>query len=390
MNNSTKRYYLDWAATAIPDYGAQENAPFGNPSSLHAEGRAARDALEDARARCAAVLRVPPETLCFTSGGTEANALVLFSLVRRAGKSRVLYSAVEHPSVRENCLALESLGHAVNVIAVEKNGAVSERTFERALEKYGDARFAAVMSVNNETGAVTDVAALCRLLRAHEKKTGRRAHFHSDRVQALGKIPVDLRAWDIDSAAFSAHKLGGPRGIGLLYLKDAGKNLHSLYSGGKQERGIRPGTENTQGALAFAELLERRAADEYVRRENEAARARMKRLLENLKKIPRCKTIPETRAYEPDGETFSPWILQAQFKDVPGEVMVRALDDHGVAISTGSACSATSRERTVLRAMGLDESAQLEGIRISQGWSTTHEDFDALLTGIEKTLSFLK
>ena len=380
-----ERTYLDWAAAAVPDTAATGQALlYGNPSSLHAEGRRAREALDDARARCAGVLGVTPETLYFTSGGTESNALVLHSLLRRPGKGRLLYSAVEHPSVRENAIVLERLGVPASTIGVEQDGRVSEDSLCRALEKHADVRFAAIMGVHNETGAVMDSAALVSRLRSHQTKTGRPIHVHSDLVQALGKIPVEIPAWDIDSASFSAHKLGGPRGIGLLYIK---KPLEPLYSGGRQERGVRPGTENVQGALALADILERRANPGTVVLEAEKAQARFKYLIQNLKKIKRCSLIPEERQEE--DKRFSPWILQARFKDVPGEVMVRALDDSGVAISTGSACSALSQVRPALAAMGLDESVRLEGVRISQGWSTDINDMDALLSGIEKVLAFL-
>jgi cysteine desulfurase len=229
-----------------------------------------------------------------------------------------------------------------------------------------------------------DVKSVVSTIRMHQSKTGIPVHFHSDLVQALGKVPVDLTLWDIDSASFSAHKLGGPRGIGLLYLK---KPLEGLYSGGEQEKGLRPGTENTPGALALADILEHKVAPETIKLEEEKARARFKYLIGELKKINRCALIPEDR--EDNDSRFSPWILQLRFKGVPGAVMVRTLDDAGIAVSTGSACSSSSAERPVLSAMGIEEPARLEGIRISQGWTTTTADLDALLTGIEKALSFL-
>jgi len=382
------RIYLDWAATAIPEKDGDgrniDCTVFGNPSSLHREGRAAREALESARARCARILGVLPEKLYFTSGGTESNALLLHSLLLRKGKGRLLYPAIEHPSVRENCHVLERLNIPVSVIGVEKDGRVSERTMAGALEKHPEARFAAVMGVNNETGSFMDIGTLVSLVRSNQKKTNLPVHFHSDLVQALGKVPLDVTGWDLDSAAFSGHKLGGPRGIGLLYLK---KPIEPLYTGGEQERGVRPGTENTMGALALADVLERRANPDTVKAEGEKAAERFKYLIGKLKKINRCALIPEDRGDE--DTRFSPWILQMRFRGLPGAVMVRALDDAGVAVSTGSACSSASPERPVLAAMGVDAPGRLEGFRISQGWSTEMSDIDALLSAIEKALSFL-
>ncbi|MDR1566311.1 MAG: aminotransferase class V-fold PLP-dependent enzyme [Treponema sp.] len=375
----SSRRYFDWAATAVPEEKPLAGF-FGNPSSLYEEGRKAREALENARSRCAAVLGVPGETVYFTSGGTESNALVLYSLILKARKTGVLYSAVEHSSVRENCQVLERLGFPAIPGKVEKDGRISPETLSRALEKKPDTRFAAVMGINNETGALMDIKALSTVVRSKNVPV----FFHSDLVQALGKLPLDIRGWDLDSASFSAHKLGGPRGIGLLYLK---KPIEVLYNGGGQERGIRPGTENTLGALALAECLEKHALPGTVEAACKEAAARWAYLVRALKRNPRCRLVPEDR--EAEDRRFSPWILQARFKDVPGEVMVRALDSEGIAISTGSACSSSSPDRPVLSAMGLDEHARLEGVRISQGWSTSYDDLDALLEGIQRVLAFL-
>ncbi|MDR3145911.1 MAG: aminotransferase class V-fold PLP-dependent enzyme, partial [Treponema sp.] len=200
MNN---RYYFDWAATAIPDAGIPADAPFGNPSSGHAEGRLARRSLEDARKRCAAVLGLEPSRLYFTSGGTESNILTLFSLLMRkdrAGTRGLLYSAVEHPSVRENAVLLDRLGIPAVPVGVEPDGRVSPRTLEQALERQPRPLMAAFMAVNNETGSRSGLGALTALLRS---PAGPRVHVHSDMVQAIGKIPVDIRGWDLDSASFS-------------------------------------------------------------------------------------------------------------------------------------------------------------------------------------------
>ncbi|MDR0583484.1 MAG: aminotransferase class V-fold PLP-dependent enzyme [Treponema sp.] len=380
------RHYFDWAATAIPDPPPAKRAPpFGNPSSAHKEGRAAREALEAARARCAAVLGVAPETLYFTSGGTESNCIALHSTLLRRGSGRLLVSAAEHSSVRENAEILERLGKPAGRLPVDSSGRVSPELFAKTLEKYGDVRFAAIMAVNNETGVISDMPALRDIARnAARKHGGPPVHLHCDLVQAAGKVPVDISGWDLDSASLSAHKIGGPRGIGLLYLR---RPLEVLCSGGGQERKMRPGTENTAGALALAACLENHAAAEKIRAGLEQSRCRWKRLLASLKAIDRCVLIPAGR--ETGDETFSPYIVQTAFKDIPGEVMVRALDDLGFAVSTGSACSSASPDRPVLAAMGIGEKLSLEGIRISQGWSTSDEEIDLLLAAIAEVLKFL-
>jgi cysteine desulfurase len=294
-------------------------------------------------------------------------------LLRQSG-GVILASSAEHPSVRENCLILERLGKRVGFIGVEQDGRVSPATLENALEKHRDARFAAIMGVNNETGAKTDLPALARILR------DKRIHLHCDMVQTAGKVPADVTY--ADSASLSAHKLGGPRGMGLLYLR---KPLNPIYAGGGQERGIRPGTENVAGAFAMADCLERRLNAETVQAEYHKASERFSRLIRGLRLIPGCRLIPEDRLDE--DQRFSPYILQAAFKRIPGEVMVRALDDAGFAVSTGSACSASSQERPVLAAMGVDKRTAREGIRVSQGWSTTMEEIDRLLEALTDIIS---
>ena len=376
------RHYFDWAATAVPDIPLPETAvPFGNPSSPHREGRAAREALENARSRCAAVLGTPPETLYFTSGATESNCIALYATLTRKGGGRLIASMAEHSSIRENVEILERLGKPAGRIPVDSSGRVTPQLLAKTLEKYGDVRFAAIMAVNNETGAASDMPALRDTLRA---AAGAPVHFHCDLAQAAGKIPLDLSGWDVDSAALSAHKIGGPRGIGLLYLR---RPFEVLCAGGGQEGKIRPGTENTAGALALAACLENHAAGETVRAEYGRARRRWKRFLSALGETGRCTLIPESRGI--DDETFSPYIAQTAFRDIPGEVLVRALDDLGFAVSTGSACSSASRSRPVLAAMGVPENLGLEGIRVSQGWSTSDEEIDLLLAAIAEVLRFL-
>ena len=376
--SSVTRHYFDWAGTAIPDTAlADETVPSGNPSSRHREGRAAKEALENARARCAAVLGVEPSTLYFTSGGTESNCIPLYSnLLRPAG--RITASLTEHPSVSENLQTLQRLGKPIAGIPVDTSGRVSPGLLAQTLKKHGDTRFTAIMAVNNETGAINDIKALREIL----DNCGVPVHFHCDMAQAAGKIPVNLAL--CDSAAISAHKIGGPRGIGLLYLR---RPLEVLYSGGGQERKIRPGTENTSGAAALARCLEKYASASAVNTEYQKAKSRFAKLMRSLAETGRCTFIPSDR--NPDSDNFSPYILQAAFRDIPGEVMVRALDDAGIAVSTGSACSSSSPGRPVLKAMGIDEKTSLEGIRISQGWTTTGEEIDFLIQTIIEVIKYL-
>jgi cysteine desulfurase len=235
--------------------------------------------------------------------------------------------------------------------------------------------------VNNETGAVMDLGSLTKVLR---RRPGAPIHVHADLAQALGKIPLDIPRWDIDSASFSAHKIGGPRGIGLLWLR---KPLQVLTAGGGQEGGIRPGTENTGGACALAERMELLAGPQEAAANYAAAAQRWRRLIQALRGMERCSLIPEDRGDE--DQRFSPWILQAGFRNIPGEVMARSLDDAGFAVSTGSACSSRKQQRPVLLAMGVSAERAFEGIRLSQGWTTTMEEIDLLIAAIGAILETL-
>jgi cysteine desulfurase len=276
---------------------------------------------------------------------------------------------------------LEKMGRPTGSIPVNSAGRVDAQALAKTLEKYGDVRFAAIMAINNETGSKTDMACVRDVIR---NQPGPPVHLHCDMVQAAGKIPIDIPLWQIDSASISGHKLGGPRGIGLLYLR---RPVEVFYTGGGQERGIRGGTENTQGACALACCMERYAADEKAQDEYARAKARWKKLITALAAMQRCVIIPVERVNDDDG--FSPYILQVAFRGIPGEVMSRALDDLGFAVSTGSACSSSSPERPVLEAMGVEESLRIEGIRISQGWTTTDDEIDLLLEAIREVLTFL-
>ena len=377
---NVKRYYFDWAASAP----AQEIVPcdhFGNPSSQHSEGRKAKDALELARQRCACVLQVKPETLFFTSGGTESNGIALLSNLTRNGNGRIISSLAEHASVSEAVETLKKTGKPSGGISLDEYGRVTKSNLEKALEKYGDVRFISAMAVNNETGIINDTASLAGVIR----KLKTPVHFHCDLVQAAGKIPLDISEWEIDSASFSAHKIGGPRGIGLLYLRNP--SLDILYRGGGQENGVRGGTENVAGACALAFCLEKFGSIETVKNNYDSAFKRFNKLISSFLSTNRCTIIPQQRVN--NNEIFSPYILQAAFDNIPGEVMARALDDLGFAVSTGSACSSNSPERPVLTAMNIPEKLRIEGIRISQGYTTTDEEIDLLTDAVTEVLKFL-
>jgi cysteine desulfurase len=317
---------------------------------------------------------VPPQTLYWTSGGSESNSIPIFAQLLRNVACRsltCLTSPLEHPSCLNNFEILERFGIKTHFVQPDSSGHIQPEIVEKTLKTAANIRFVSIQTVHNETGAVQDIAGIVRIVRREAPA----AFIHSDSVQALGKIPLNLVESGVDSASFSAHKLGGPRGIGLLYLS---KPLEVLVRGGGQEHGLRPGTENTAGAREFARCIELFAGGAALAAQSAAAQERASRLMAGLSLIERCALVPAGRAEN----GFSPYIIAVSFRDIPGEVMARLLDDAGFAVSTGSACSTGTRKKQSLSSMGIDGKTAFETIRISQGFSTTDDDIDRLLESL--------
>ena len=378
MMTQETAHYFDWAATAPADPAILQNAlnrtidAYGNPSSAHKAGQAAKRLLDEARQQCADALGVQPSQLFFTSGGTEADHIPLLSVLTRPGKGNIIASAIEHPALREQCAQLAKLGYTVDFIAPDKDGFIRPETVAHKIT--GDTLFVTVMAVNNETGCVQDIAAIADAI-TQASAGKRRPHFHTDCVQAVGKIPLDITHKGIDSAAFSAHKICGPRGIGLLYLA---KPIQPFLVGGGQEQRIRSGTENVFGALALADCLRR-----YGNTSNKTQTAWTHAFVQKLAAINGCTIVPACRTESAGADRFSPFIVQAAFRGIPGNVMVRALDEKGFCISTGSACSAKKQSRPVLQAMGMGRDIQDTAVRFSFGPITTEQGMDDLLAAVQ-------
>ncbi len=400
--------YFDWAATAIPDQDILEAAlkesleSWANPSSVHAAGKEARAALEKARSDCAAVLGVQAKQIFFTSGGTESDHIPLLAILNRPEKGNVAVSAIEHPALREMAEELRKVGIEPRLIPADKNGFVTPEAVLQTVD--AKTLFVSVMAVNNETGAIQPIQKIAAALE-EAYKGKRKPRFHVDCVQALGKVPIDfLNEPGLDSAAFSAHKICGPRGIGLLYLK---KEEEIFLRGGGQEGGVRSGTENLFGAIAFAKCLERHAIPAHVAEAKNGGKTKSAARFEEQKEwtasfirgllsIKGAAIIPEARgvlSQERDcggasggvlsQECFSPWVVQASFNKIPGQVMLRALDAKGICVSTGSACSSKKASRPILEAMGVPAAQRETSVRFSFGPKTTKAGMDALLDAVK-------
>ena len=387
-----KEHYFDWAATGPCDKEIlRESLEIaiqydGNPSSTHKTGSEARKVFEEARESCAKSLGVKVNQVFFTSGGTESDHIPLLSvLTSPAKKGRIILSAIEHPALREECAMLKKLGYDVVSVEPDKNGFISAQSIIEKLTS--DTLFVTVMAVNNETGCIQPFYEIADAL-TQATKGKRRPHFHVDCVQAAGKIPLDLSYQGIDSAALSAHKISGPRGIGILYLS---RPVNSFLVGGGQEQNIRSGTENLFGAVAFSKCLEKyylnkKYTSEPAKNRFEEQKEWTIDFMKKLKTLEKCQLVPALREdFSQESQSkFSPWLVQAAFMGIPGNVMVRALDAKGFCISTGSACSAKKQSRPILAAMKLSREIQDSAVRFSFGNFTTKKAMDELFEAIKE------
>ncbi|MCK6473169.1 MAG: cysteine desulfurase [Planctomycetes bacterium] len=332
-------------------------AAFGNPESLHRYGQQARVAVERARAACAKVLNCSPGEIVFTSGGTEANNLALRGLAwaRRETSKRIACSAIEHACVRETVRALEAQGFTSTWIAPNAEGQVPAEAVAAVIE--GGASVCALMLANNETGVVQPVAeaaAACR---------GRGVPLHVDAVQAPGKLPLDVEALGCATLAMGAHKFGGPKGAGLLYIR-RGVAVIPQLTGGHQEGGMRCGTHDVAGVVGLAEALRLAEA------ERPASTVRLRTLRDQLE-LGICAKVPDAVVHGRRADRVANTSF-ISFPGLRGEVLVRAMDVEGLAVSTGAACSeGTSTPSHVLEAMGVAPDLAAAGVRFSLGASTT-------------------
>lgn len=364
--------YLDYNATApvwpeVRDAMAEAMAEGGNPSAVHRVGRAARRRLEDARETVAALLGAEPGNVIFTASGSEANTLALRGLAEAGTIRRIVLSALEHPSV---VAAAEATGLPLIWVPVDRSGALDPAAVAEAIGPDGPATLVCLMAANNETGVVQPVADVVEV--AHEAG----ALVHCDAVQALGRLDLTMDAVGVDLLTVSAHKIGGPPGVGALVLQDD-LPLRAQVLGGGQERRRRAGTENTAGIAGFA------AAAQLAPR----IRARMPmiaRLRDALERALRAR-VPAVEIFG----AHAPRLGNTSCFAVPGlkaELQVMALDLAGVAVSAGAACSSGRIDASpVLTAMGAGPRAG-EAIRVSLGWHSNEADIDQFLHAFDRLL----
>ena len=349
-----------------------------NPSSTHGPGRAAREAVETARAEVAVALGAEPSEIVFTSGGTEADNLAVRGGARAAretdpARTRVLFTAAEHAAVREAALSLRADGFEPLELPVDARGVPAAAALAAACET-GTAALVSVILANNETGAVFDALdAFVAQARA------RGAIVHTDAVQAVGKIPVNTRALGVDLLALTAHKFGGPKGAGALFVRK-GVRLQPLAAGGGQERGRRGGTENVAGIVGLGAAIRLASA----RLSSEAARLAG---LRDRFEAGLLARLPGARIHAANGSRL-PTATSAVFPGTEAETLVAALDLEGIAVSAGSACHAgTTSPSRVLLALGLSPAEARATLRFSFGRGSREEDVDRLLEAVPRVVA---
>jgi cysteine desulfurase len=349
---------------------------YGNASSIHHFGQLAKQRLETARRQAAALVGCQPQDIVFTSGGTEADNLALFGVVRHAKRTQkhVVTTAIEHPAVLNACAQLEREGVAVTYVRVGSTGVVDPDDVRHALRP--STMLVSVMHANNELGTVQPLPEIARITREAA------VYLHSDGVQALGKFPVDVAALGVDLYSMSGHKIYAPKGVGALFVRK-GTRMSSILFGGHHERERRPGTENVPGAVALG------CAAECAARLLPACQAELAALRDRLE-AGILTRIPDTGT-NGARERRTPNTSNIYFDGIEGEALVIALDLRGFAVSTGSACSSGAVEPShVLTAMGLTPERARASIRFSLGRSNTIEQVDALIEAVEDSVQHLR
>ncbi|MDP4096963.1 cysteine desulfurase [Paenibacillus sp. P96] len=373
--------YFDHAATTPPYEEVVETVAelmrrhYGNPSSLHKYGEEAGKLLKRAREVCAAALDAKPGEIIFTSGATESNNLaVKGAVLQYASRGRHLVTAAtEHPSVFESCRQLEQMGYELTVLPVDEQGHVSADQVAGAIRK--DTVLVSIMHVNNETGRMQPIHEIGPRLKAEYPKV----LFHVDGVQSFGKLPVKLKDWGIDLFSLSGHKIRGPKGTGLLYVRE-GIKLLPLLTGGGQEFDLRAGTENVPLIVGLAKAV--RMAEEGHKQFAASTAEWRDMILEEVRQIPSLVLNSGAEA---------PHIVNFSHPGMKAEVMLHTLEQLGAAVSTKSACSSRLAEPSrVLIAMGRSGSAASGGIRISFGDSHSAEEVKQLALAIQEMMKRLK
>lgn len=381
MSTAERVIYLDHAATTAVDPRVVEamlpyfSQHYGNASSIYALGREAHKALDEAREKIAAILGCRPTELIFTSGGSESDNLAIKGVAQASQKkgNHIITSAIEHHAVLHTCQYLEKFGFEVTYLPVDRYGRVNPADVERAITD--NTLLVSIMYANNEVGTIEPIREIARLCRA------RRVPFHTDAVQAGGALDLDVNRLGVDLLSLSAHKFYGPKGVGVLYVRQGTRILPQLQ-GGSQERNRRAGTENVPGIVGMAEAL--RLAYANLEQHNAHLCGLRDQLIERLLKLPGAHLTGHPTERLPNNASFC-------FEGIEGESVLLNLDMLGIAASSGSACTSASLDPShVLVAMGIPVELAHGSLRLTLGKENTQEDIDAICAALPGILEQLR
>lgn len=373
--------YFDNSATTKPHKKVIEEVSvcmdrfFANPSSAHRLGIEAEKKASAARAEVAGLIGAVPREIVFTSGGSEANNTAILGAV--AIGEHIITSKIEHPSVLRLLETMEGLGSEVTYLDVDGNGLINLEQLAASIKE--NTRLVTIMHVNNEVGSIQPVSEIVRIVRSKSRK----ARIHVDAVQSAGKLSLDVKDMGVDMLSLSAHKIHGPKGVGALYIR-SGLNLKPLIIGGGQEGGLRSGTENLPGISGFGVAALEAVTDKQKKAEQ----------VHSLKKhfAERLSEIEDIVINSPLDSSHIDNILNVSFGGVRGEVLLHALEDYNIYVSTGSACSAkqAGHRNHVLPALGLKERYVEGAVRFSFSYLNTLEEVDYTIEALKKVLPFLR
>ncbi len=349
---------------------------YGNPSSLYSIGQEAKEGMEQARSDIAAIINAEPREIIFTSGGSEADNQAIISgaaLGKKKGKNHIISSAFEHHAVLHTLKRLESEGFEVTLLPVHENGIVRPEELEAAIKD--TTCLVTIMFANNEVGTIQPVKEISEICKKHG------VIFHCDAVQAMGHLPIDVKALGIDMLSASAHKFHGPKGVGFLYVRK-GIVVRNLIDGGAQERGKRAGTENVAGIVAMAAALKEAVANMEKNTENQ--RRCRDRLIDGLLQIPHSALNGDRYQRLPGNVNFC-------FEGIEGESLLLLLDDRGISASSGSACTSGSLDPShVLLAIGRVHDVAHGSLRLTLGEDITEEQVDYMISSVAEVVEYLR
>ena len=367
--------YFDNSATTPIDQDVQSLMSdlnqniYGNPSSIYASGRNAKNTIEIARRQLANAINSKPSEIIFTGGGSEANNIVLWDMVHKK-RNHVITSSIEHPAILLVLRELEKLGVKHTIVPVDKNGLIDPDDIKKNI--ISDTGLISIMMANNEVGTIEPIQEIARIAQEHD------VLFHSDAIQVLGKLPIDVKKLQLDIMSFSAHKFYGPKGVGALYIKD-GVSINPMIIGGSQEKNMRAGTENVSGiaglglAAEIASNFEKENFSHLLELENY-----FKELIIDKHNDITFNGIDNNKL---------PGLVNLTIPNIPSDLLLINLDNDGISISNGSACSSgTISPSPVLKAMGLSDKSNLESVRISAGKYNTMDEVNKLVDSIHSSI----